>query len=82
MELNPDHPVTKEVREQWHKFCALVMFKAGLSKVSITVKDIEEFARSKRTNIVSHVKNEVIELSLVDDKEAERLARKEGGLPS
>lgn len=78
MELNPNHAVTQELRHQWHKLCALVMAKTGLTTIEITGEDIE---RLHGMNIVAHPKDDVITLRLVDDAEARRLVRKEGGLP-
>jgi len=80
-ELNPNHGVTQEVREQWHKFCALVLFKQGLTEIQITSEDVERFAASGRANITVRPKDHAITLQLVSDKEAARLARQEGGLP-
>jgi hypothetical protein len=81
MELNPNHPVTQEFREQWHKLCAIMLFKSGQSTMQITSGDIEQFASSGRANITMRAKGDVIVLSLVGDAEAKRLAREEGGLP-
>jgi len=80
-ELNPNHPVTQELREQWYKLCAMLMFKMGVTEVKITAVDIERFMASRRCNIMAHPKGEVITLALVTDAEAKRLARREGGLP-
>lgn len=80
-ELNPNHPVTQELREQWYKLCALVIFKSGATEVQITSADIEAFTTSGIANIVMRPKGHVITLSLVSDAEAKRLARSEGGLP-
>lgn len=77
---NPNHPVVQEVEDQWYKLCAIVMFKLGASEVEITSSDIQRFADSGRANIVVHPINEVLTLKLVSDREAERLARKAGGL--
>ncbi len=30
-ELNPNHPATREFRDQWHKLCAIMMMKAGVT---------------------------------------------------
>lgn len=51
MELNPNHGVTIEMREQWHKFCALVMFKCGLTEIMITAQDIDNLVASGNGNI-------------------------------
>lgn len=81
MELNTNHGVTAEVREQWHKLCALVMFKLGVTEIQITTDDVERFTASGRANITVRPKDHVLTLALVSDAEALRLARKEGGLP-
>jgi len=82
-ELNPNHPVTREFHEQWHKVCALVMIKLGVREVHIDEDDIRRLADEPGgCNITMRVRNEVIILKLVDDAEAERLAREDGGLPS
>lgn len=80
-ELNPNHPVTIELREQWHKLCAIVMFKLDLQEITITVSDIQRMSDSGMANITMRSKGNVITLALVSDAEAARLARKEGGLP-
>lgn len=80
-ELNPNHPVTNEIREQWHKLCAIVMFKLGTDEVKVTSDDIQRFVDSGKANITVRPKGDVMTLSLVSDAEAARLAREEGGLP-
>lgn len=80
-ELNPNHPVTKELHEQWHKLCAIVMYKCGLKQVDITSEDIDSMMNSGLANITMKPSGNVLKLALVSDAEAERLARKEGGLP-
>jgi hypothetical protein len=80
-ELNPNHPVTREMHEQWHKFCALLMLKLGADEIEITIEDIDRMElRTGGTNITIRTDGDVIVLTLVTDAEAERLAREEGGL--
>jgi hypothetical protein len=79
---NPNHPVVREMQEQWYKLCAIVMHKQGLTQIEITDADIEAFMRSGRANITVHPSGNVITLRLVSDAEAEGLARQEGGLPA
>lgn len=81
MELNPNHPVTAEFRQQWHKLCAILMLKFGHSKIQITSGDIQALIDSGTADITMRAKGEVITLELVDDAEGRRLAREEGGLP-
>jgi hypothetical protein len=45
MEVNPENPLLQASRDLWHKFCGLIMHKAGLSRVEITLKDMEAFAQ-------------------------------------
>lgn len=71
-ELNPNHPVVVEMRDQWHKLCAFALFILGSPDLEITSADIEEFQHALGGNIT---------LRLVNGQEAEKLAREEGGLP-
>ena len=80
-ELNPNHGVTQELREQWYKLCAIMLFKSGATSIDITTDDMERFARSGLANITMLPHGDTITLSLVNDAEARRLARKKGGLP-
>lgn len=81
MELNPNHPVTQQARDQWYKICALLMHKAGLRQITITEADIDTFNDSGRCNIILDAKIDRLVLSIVDDKEAHRVSREHGGLP-
>lgn len=84
LEINPDHPATIGARDQWHKIVALLMNKLGLREVIISDKEVECFANTAGGSaVVIQFKDGVgIILRLLDIKEAERLAREEGGLPS
>jgi hypothetical protein len=73
-ELNPNHPVTKAAREQWHKLLTLVMLKQGLTHVVITRQDIhclEE--KTEGVNITVRELEDGIHLQLVDDATARQL---------
>ena len=74
MELNPKHPVTNEMRDQWHKIAAILMYKFKQVSVEITDKEIEEFMNCGTTNIVIKPKDRVLKIWLVDDKQALRLS--------
>lgn len=74
MELNPNHPVTKAMRSEWHKIAALLMLKFGADAVDITVKDIEAMTNCGTSNIVVKAKGTVLEVRLVDDVTALRLS--------
>lgn len=43
-ELNPNHPVTMAVSDQWHKIVALLMYQRGETEVEIPVETIARFA--------------------------------------
>lgn len=83
MELNPDHPKTKEMHDLWHKICALIMHKFGKDKVTITPQDAFLFmkrceaAEGGSMAIVSKRDGDNETLMLVSIAEGRRLARKE-----
>ena len=78
--LNPNHPVVREIEEQWYKLCAILIHKSGATVAEITASDIRAFVDSGMANIAIHPLGDVITLRLVSDKEARELARKQGGL--
>jgi hypothetical protein len=80
-EINPNHGVLQEVRQEWHKLCALAMHKMGKAELVITSGDIEAFTHSGMANITVHPSGNIITLRLVSDEEALRLARGAGGMP-
>jgi hypothetical protein len=81
-ELNPNHPMTRQMHTEWHKIVALLMHKLGKHHAEITLADLDAFAKSGLGAVLIRERNEVIHLELVSMKEAERLARDEGGLPA
>lgn len=82
-ELNPNHPATVAAREQWHKIVALLMAQRGNTRIVISEREVTDFAvKYHGSAVVIQFKDGVgIILRLVDEKEADRLAREEGGLP-
>jgi hypothetical protein len=80
---NPNHPVTKFMEEQWQKIVALLVLKTG-DRAVITLEEIRRMVdRPGGANVTVRISDETgIELRIVDDAEAERLAREEGGLPA
>jgi hypothetical protein len=81
MEANPNHPVTKEIHDHWHKIAALMMWKMGKTRYVITPEDVSRAFKAD-LNITVRFDDEIgVILTLVDSKEAERLVQKEGGLP-
>lgn len=84
MKLNPNHPVTQVLDDEFmHKLAAILVMQAG-GKTRITAEDIQAltllFGRDEPT-LVTHCHADSIELKLVPRTEAERMAREHGGLP-
>jgi hypothetical protein len=82
MELNPNHPVTRTMAGQWHKIVALLMVKFGQSHIEISVDEITKALAGDMKAVTIRERDNAIVLELVSMKEAERLAREEGGLPA
>jgi hypothetical protein len=82
-ELNPNHPVVREMREQYHKLLAIVMADHGLDEFDVTVEMIDDFSRiyGEGAAVVVDTRGGGLKLRLVRGDEAARLARQEGGLP-
>lgn len=78
-ELNPNHPVTKAMHAEWHKLAALAVMKAG-GHIVISMEDLESFPLGGAVTVQEL--DDGIHLRIVDAETAERLARKEGGLPA
>lgn len=79
---NPNHSVVREVEQQWHKLCAIALFKMGVTELVITPSDLDLFIGSGRANIVVDTRGGVnLTLRLVSDQEGDELARREGGRP-
>jgi hypothetical protein len=88
MEINPNHPVTREAHDHWHKIAALLLMKiTGGDKnkvVRISVAEIELHIAERGGDmgaIVLQERGDYMELRMVDSAEAQRLAKQEGGLP-
>lgn len=85
MELNPNHGVTNEMREQYHKLLAFCVWKFGSAReLTITSTDLAQFVADQPDgiNLVVHPIHDVLRLRIVGDVEGAALARKAGGLPS
>lgn len=81
-EINPNHPVTQEVREIWHKIAALMLHKSGKKEMTITIADLQAWERDYPNGaVVIKANNFDFRLWLVTAEEGEKLAREEGGLP-
>lgn len=76
-ELNPDHPMSAEMRDRWHKLVALVMLKFDAKHVIITMADLEDFPTDNY--ILVNEDHDGLHLRLVDKDVAEFMARKHDG---
>jgi hypothetical protein len=75
MELNPDHPVTKELHDQWHKMLALVLVKLGIKEIVLREKDVQRGLNLEGgLNVVCRAHPDALRITLVSDEEAQRLA--------
>lgn len=84
-ELNPNHPITRAAHDQWHKLLALAMFVTNHTEVHIREVDITNFLRKYNAVVLDTTDEKAkghIVLKLVTLAEAEKLARKAGGLPT
>lgn len=79
-EINPNHPMTKFAREQWHKIAALLMMELGKDSIEITEAMIARIGSDRA--IALDERGGKLFVRLVSIKEAERLAREAGGLPA
>ena len=80
-ELNPNHKATQGAHDHWHKIAVLLMIKMGKTHVVISPAEIDRLGESQKNIAIRFDDIKGIELFIVDDAEAARLARKEGGLP-
>lgn len=77
--LNPNHPTSRALSDEWHKLAGILVNKAG-GHVVITMEDLEDMPQD--AFITVEELHDGIHLRMVDRKTAERLARENGGLPS
>jgi hypothetical protein len=78
LELNPNHPVTREAHDLWHKIAALLVMREG---GSVTIPESEITLIEGQAITVRFTDGVGIELNIVSMEEGERLAKAEGGLP-
>lgn len=82
-ELNPNHPVTAGMREQWFKMVAALLHKFDLGEVVISTQDLEELTQmfgGEMPVVVAHEKGDGLHLKLVPESEGQRLALQARGL--
>jgi hypothetical protein len=83
-EVNPNHPVTASLHDYWHKIVAVILHKLEIKEVVITAQDVVNLQLSYLDDIPSvlaHDQADGIHIRIVSGTEAQRLAKKEGGLP-
>jgi hypothetical protein len=78
MELNPNHPVTQESHDLWHKVAALLVQMEG-GRVTIPESEIMKLEGLAIT--IKFIDGIGIELNIISMAEGERIAKLEGGLP-
>lgn len=74
MELNPGHPVTTALHDEWYKLCAILVFKMG-GKHVITAEDLvalEKLFPGEMPCLLAHSKKDGIYLSLLPESEARK----------
>jgi hypothetical protein len=81
-EINPNHPVTREVHDHWHKIVAILLHKFGYKELRITMADLQACERDFPDGaVVIKANNDDFLLWLITADEARELAKREGGLP-
>jgi len=78
-EINPQHPVTKTLHDQWHKLCLLLIDKLNDGdEVVITEADVKQLAvRYPDHAILAHDKKDGLHLRIVSMAEAKKLGAQE-----
>ena len=72
MELNPDHPVIKQIHDQWHSICFLIMKKLGVSEVRITSADVAKIEPEKEAITIQEKDNQLV-ITIRSMDEAKRM---------
>lgn len=78
-ELNPNHPVTRAVSDQWHKIAALLVNKSG-GHVVTSASDFSDLGLDKA--IVVWELPDGLHLTIIDNQQAALMACQHEGLPS
>jgi hypothetical protein len=80
MELNPEHPVTKEMHDLWHKMVGLLLWKFCGGSYTVTPADVEAFGKQMEGSVViAHAHRETFELKIVPEAEGMRLMAEHEG---
>lgn len=76
MEINPNHPVTKNLHDHWHKLVGVMMHKLGVREVRIVPEDMQ-FLLDTPMAVVAHDKADGLYVSLVTMEEGRKIAQDE-----
>lgn len=76
MELNPQHPVTQLLHENWHKVCFLLMKRFGQKEVMFTAQEIAMATSSAESSIIAHAKHDGLHIILATEEEAQEAVRR------
>lgn len=79
-EVNPNHPVTKEVRDMWYKIAAILMIKFNKTEVEILPADVAKLG-DNTSAIVADTRGGKFIIRFMSMEEGEKLAREQGGFP-
>lgn len=75
MELNPNHPTTAALRDQWHKIAAIFLHKLG-GEVLLTEKDIAAAIEPMQGKIIAAIgEGDAIRFKIVTEEQARELMR-------
>lgn len=80
MEINPNHPVTRQAHDHWHKVAAILMMRLGVDVLEITEDDVSKLGNNEKA-VVADCRGGKFVLRLVTMEEGEKLAREAGGMP-
>lgn len=78
--LNPNHPVSQKMFDQWHKVVGLVMLKLDIAEVVITLEDLQQLQQG--LCVVAHDQADGLHIRLVSESEGRQLVSVHGGQPN
>lgn len=68
-EVNPHHPVTEALHDQWHSICMALLLRLKEKEIVLTVQDIQAMCASGYTAIIAHEKHDGLHLILATKEE-------------
>lgn len=77
-EINPDHPTTKGISDQWHKIAALILYKIGWDEILLTVDDVERGLAEGSMAVVAHETKDGLKIKRMTMADALVYARESG----